>query len=70
LGTSHISAVLSPLQILVFTTFILFYIPCISYIAVMWREFGSKYTFFEIALSLLVATLLSLLVRLLGLLFL
>lgn len=70
LGTSHISAVLSPLQILVFTTFVLFYIPCISYIAVMWREFGSKYTFFEIALSLLVATLLSLLVRLLGLLFL
>lgn len=69
LGTPYISDVLSSLQILTFTTFILFYIPCVSYIVVMWREFGVKYTLIAIVLSLIMATLLASLVRSVGLLF-
>lgn len=69
LGTPHITTVLSPLQILVFTTFVLFYIPCVSYISFLWREFGVKYTLFAVVLSLAVATFTALIVRYLGLLF-
>ncbi len=69
LGTTHITTVLSPLQILVFTVFVLFYIPCVSYIVAMWRELGGRYTLVAVILSLFVATLLASLVRSLGLLF-
>lgn len=68
LGTAHISTVLSPLQILVFCVFVLFYIPCVSYIVVMWREFGARYTLLTILLSLSLATLLASSLRLLFLL--
>lgn len=68
LGTANISAVLSPLQILVFTTFVLFYIPCISFIVVMWREFGIKYTILEFFLSLTIATIIASLIHFLGIL--
>ncbi|MGB9876280.1 MAG: ferrous iron transport protein B [bacterium] len=70
LGTTNIPAVLSHLQILVFTTFVLFYIPCVSFIVVMWKEIGGKYTIISILLSLTVATIISALIRALGTLFL
>ncbi len=68
LGTTHISNVLSPLQILTFTTFAIFYIPCISFLAIMRKELGYRYTILSALLSLGIATLLGALVRLAGLL--
>jgi ferrous iron transport protein B len=40
LGTIDVSSVMSHEQILVFTLFVLFYVPCVATIAVLWKEFG------------------------------
>ncbi|MBC7326651.1 ferrous iron transport protein B, partial [bacterium] len=66
LGTMHINMVLTQSQILIFTTFVIFYIPCVSYLIVMWREFGSKYTLLSASLSLFVATLIGSLLRIIS----
>jgi ferrous iron transport protein B len=42
LGTMDVSSVMSHEQILVFTTFVLFYVPCVATVAVLWKEFGWK----------------------------
>ncbi len=55
----QLSSVLSSSQIFVFATFITYYIPCLSTVVVMWKEFGRKIALFSMALSLLVAVLLS-----------
>jgi ferrous iron transport protein B len=41
-GTMDVSSVMSTEQILVFTLFVIFYVPCIATIAVLWKEFGLK----------------------------
>ncbi len=41
-GTSDIIKVMTPEQIFIFTIFIVFYIPCVATIAVLYREFGLK----------------------------
>jgi ferrous iron transport protein B len=41
-GTLDVSSVMSNEQIIVFTLFVLFYVPCIATIAVLWKEFGLK----------------------------
>jgi ferrous iron transport protein B len=41
-GTMDVSSVMSNKQIIVFTLFVLFYVPCIATIAVLWKEFGLK----------------------------
>lgn len=51
-------------QILVFSVFISFFIPCLSTVAVIWREIGKFYALLSAALNITVAVLLSLLVRL------
>ncbi len=40
LGTMDVSRVMSHGQIMVFTVFVLFYVPCVATIAVLWKEFG------------------------------
>jgi len=57
--------VLSREQVLVFSVFISFFIPCLSTVAVIWKEIGRLYAFLSAALNITVAVLLSLLVRLL-----
>ena len=51
-------AILTPLQMVVFTLVAMFYIPCIATIAALWRDFGWKkalfITVFEIAFAILV----------------
>ncbi|MHB8094533.1 MAG: ferrous iron transport protein B [Candidatus Aminicenantales bacterium] len=51
-------------QILVFTVFVSFFIPCLSTFAVLWRESGRKIAFLSAGLSVTVAILLSWLIRL------
>jgi ferrous iron transport protein B len=68
LGTQEIDTVLAPTQIVTLLVFITFYVPCISTFAVMHKTLGRKEAWFSVALSVGVALLLSLLVRLLMLL--
>jgi ferrous iron transport protein B len=51
-------------QILVFTVFVSFFIPCLSTFAILWKEMGRKIAFLSVGLSIFVAILVSGLVRL------
>ncbi|UCD71617.1 MAG: ferrous iron transport protein B [Syntrophobacterales bacterium] len=66
LETPHILTVMSKVQVMVFTVFVIFYIPCLATIAVLWREIGSKRAFFTVLLTLILATGLALATRVLG----
>jgi len=66
LGTPHILTVMSKMQVLVFTVFVVFYIPCLATIAVLWREIGSKRALLTVLFTLILATGLALAARVLG----
>jgi ferrous iron transport protein B len=66
LGTPHVLAVMSKLQVLVFTVFVVFYIPCLATIAVLWREIGPKKALLTVFFTLTLATGLALATRILG----
>jgi ferrous iron transport protein B len=51
-------------QIIVFTVFISFFIPCLSTFAILWKESGKKIAFLSAGLSLSVAVIVSFLVKL------
>jgi ferrous iron transport protein B len=65
LGTTNVHTVLSTAQILAFTVFITFYIPCLATLVAMTREIGRKLTWLAAAYSLALATALGVLTRLL-----
>ncbi|MGB9700054.1 MAG: ferrous iron transport protein B [Thermodesulfobacteriota bacterium] len=60
LGTVNVSTILSPAQIIVFTIFVTFYMPCLATIAALWKEIGKKGVLWALIISLLVAIFLSL----------
>ncbi len=64
-GTFELEQLMTTTQITTFLVFLLFYIPCISTFAVMLRIIGRKEALFSIALSIGVATLVAIIVRLL-----
>ncbi|HVB28381.1 MAG TPA: ferrous iron transport protein B [Terriglobia bacterium] len=64
LGTNSVSTVLSATQIVVFTIFITFYIPCLATLVALVKEIGKKMTAFAAAYTLILATLMGLLARL------
>jgi ferrous iron transport protein B len=59
LGTTNIGQVMSASQIIVFTIFVMFYIPCIATIAALAREIGRKMTAMAVGYSFLIATILA-----------
>jgi ferrous iron transport protein B len=63
LGTTQITAVLTFAQLLTFTIFVLFYMPCASTIAAMSRELGWKGAATAAACSLVLALILGVLTR-------
>ncbi len=63
LGTTDVSTVLSSGQILVFTLFVIFYIPCLATLGVLWKEMGWRKTLFASGLTIVIAILISLLGR-------
>jgi len=63
LGTTNIAAALSTQQIMVFTVFVMFYIPCIATIGVMMREIGGRVTAYTMAYTLILATAAGVLTR-------
>jgi ferrous iron transport protein B len=60
----NLMSVVSREQIVVFTVFISFFIPCLSTFVMLWKETGKKWAFVSLGLSISVALALSWLVRL------
>jgi ferrous iron transport protein B len=63
LGTTQITAVLTSAQLLTFTIFVLFYIPCASTIAALSRELGWRGASTAVVCSLILALVLGILTR-------
>jgi ferrous iron transport protein B len=66
LGTTNLTAVLSQAQLLTFTIFVLFYVPCASTIAALSRELGWRQAGLAVVVSLGLALMLGLLTRSFG----
>lgn len=66
LGTDYhdLLAVITREQIMVFTVFINFFIPCFSTLAIMWKEIGKKWALISVGLSMGVAMVLAVIARL------
>lgn len=60
----NLLTVISREQILVFTVFVSFFIPCLSTFGILWKEGGKRTAFLSVGLSVTVAVAVSLLVRL------
>jgi ferrous iron transport protein B len=58
LGTTNIHAAMSAAQILTFTIFVTFYVPCLATLAAMVKEIGGRLTALAAAYSVALATLL------------
>ncbi|NOZ00727.1 MAG: ferrous iron transport protein B [Deltaproteobacteria bacterium] len=63
LGTTDVASVMTPAQILGFTLFVTFYIPCVATIATMVREVGWRWAGVSAALNTAVAIVAATLVR-------
>jgi len=65
MGTADIRHVMTATQIVVFTIFVTFYVPCVATIAALVREIGRRLTAVAIAYTFVLATILGLAARLL-----
>ena len=61
---NQLLTVVSQQQIIVFTVFLSFFIPCLSTVAIIWKEIGRKWAFVSILLNTSVALLISYIARL------
>ncbi|MBC7361014.1 MAG: ferrous iron transport protein B [Candidatus Aminicenantes bacterium] len=68
-GYQQLLSVITRTQLLTFVVFVNFFIPCLSTLAIIWKELGRKIAFLSIALNLSVAVVLSWLIRLIFLVF-
>ena len=66
LGVSYqnLMTVISREQLIVFTVFINFFIPCVSTVAIIWKEVGKRVAFLSMGLNTGLAIVISLIVRL------
>jgi ferrous iron transport protein B len=64
LGTNQVLTVMTKTQIMVFTVFVTFYIPCLATIAALWKEIGKKGALLAILFTLSVAIILAIATRL------
>jgi len=60
----NLMSVITKEQLIVFTVFVSFFIPCLSTVAIIWKEVGKKIAFISIGLNVAVAVVLSLIIRL------
>ncbi len=56
MGTTALATVMTPVQIVTFTLFVLFYVPCVATVAALARELGWKDTAWITGLTVVVAT--------------
>ena len=66
LGTNNLVEVMTKTQMFVYTVFTLFYIPCISTIPVLYRETGKKVTTYVVIGTLILAIILGITARVVG----
>jgi ferrous iron transport protein B len=66
LGTTHITSVITPAQLLVFTVFVTFYFPCVATLGALLKEVGGKLTLLAVTYTTVLAIALSIAVRLLS----
>jgi len=64
LGTTEVLTAMTKTQILVFTVFVIFYVPCLATVAALWKEIGKKGAVLAVLFTLSVAILLGLATRL------
>lgn len=66
LGVSYqnLLSIITREQLVIFAVFVNFFIPCLSTVAILWKEIGKKVAFLSMALNVSVAVALSLLIRL------
>ena len=69
LGTADFGAALSTEQMLVYATFVMFYLPCLATLSVLRRELGARAMIMISALTVVVALLASLVVRIIAIIF-
>jgi ferrous iron transport protein B len=60
----NLLSVITKEQLIVFTVFVSFFIPCLSTVAIIWKEVGKKIAFLSMGLNIAVAVVLSLVIRL------
>ena len=67
LGVSYqgVMTVITEQQLIVFTVFVSFFIPCLSTVAIIWKEVGRKTALLSMGLNIAVAVILSIVIRLL-----
>ena len=70
MGGVGLGSVLSPVQMVTYAVFVVFYIPCLATLVVLRKELGTKAMFSIAGLTIIVATLAALFARGVGLLFL
>jgi ferrous iron transport protein B len=63
LGTSHVNTVMTTAQIIGYTLFITFYMPCLSTVAALAREVGKKLTSYAMAYTFALAVLVCVVAR-------
>ena len=68
LGSPNFSSVLTPVQMVTFTVFVVFYVPCLATMAVLKRELGWRDMLIIVAMTIVIALLAGLLARGFGLL--
>ncbi len=56
LGTTHVNEVMTVAQLMTFTLFVVFYVPCVATVAVMAREMGWRDTAWVSGLTIVMAT--------------
>ncbi len=64
LGTSHVNTVMTTAQIVGYTLFITFYMPCLSTVAALAREVGKKLTTYAMAYTFALAVVVCVIARL------
>jgi ferrous iron transport protein B len=68
LGAADFSSVLTPVQMITFTVFVVFYIPCLATLAVLKRELGTRDMLVIASLTVVIAFFAALIARVVGLL--
>jgi ferrous iron transport protein B len=65
LGTTHVTSMVTPAQLLIFTVFVTFYFPCVATLGALLKEVGGKLTLLAVTYTTILAVGLSIAVRLL-----
>jgi ferrous iron transport protein B len=63
MGTTDVASVMTSAQMMTFTMFVVFYIPCLATITVLWKELGRGRTVLITALTLVLAIVVGVLTR-------